>query len=86
MTRDIISLSFREGSKRRGRRQALTEEGEEEGKRGREGGGGGRRRLEGGGEEPTTASSHARHIPETQDSHQGGRWKTKSNLRKFNDK
>jgi len=61
----------REGSKRRGRRQGLTEEGEKEGKRGREGGGGGRRRLEGGGEEPTTASSHARHIPETQDSHQG---------------
>ena len=59
----------------------MTEEGKKERKRGREGGGKGkreggkgRRRLEArGGEEPTTASSHARHIPKTQDSHQGER-------------
>ena len=61
-------------------------EGEKEGKRGREGGGegeGGEGGGEGvqlarGGEEPTTASSHARHIPSTQDSHQGER-KEKTN-------
>ena len=59
-------------------------EGEKEGKRGRKGGGergggkGGEEvQLARGGEEPTTASSHARHIPKTQDSHQGER---KSNL------
>ena len=66
-------------------------EGEKEGKRGRKGGGEGgekggkggggeEERLARGGEEPTTASSHARHIPSTQDSHQGER---KSNLRQL---
>ena len=69
-------------------------EGEKEGKRGRKGGGEGgekggkggggeEERLARGGEEPTTASSHARHIPSTQDSHQGER---KYNCREFNDK
>ena len=66
-------------------------EGEKEGKRGRKGGGEGgekggkggggeEERLARGGEEPTTASSHARHIPSTQDSHQGER---KYNLRQL---
>ena len=67
-------------------------EGEKEGKRGRKGGGEGgekggkggggeEERLARGGEEPSTASSsHARHIPSTQDSHQGER---KYNLRQL---
>ena len=55
----------------------MREAGEKKGKRGREGGEEGKRQRRGegrgGGEASFTASSsHARHIPKTQDSHQGG--------------